>query len=42
MGAEKAMPSMARQMSSVSMLVATAQGMTKMTAISNVEPLWTS
>jgi hypothetical protein len=39
MGAEKAMPSMARLTSSVSMFFATAQGMTKMTASNKVEPL---
>ena len=39
MGAEKAIPSMALHTSSVSMFLATAQGMTKTTATSNVEPL---
>lgn len=42
MGAENAIPSMARQMSSVSMFLARAQGMMKMTAMSKVEPLDTS
>lgn len=39
MGAEKAMPSIARQTISVPMLVDTAQGMMKMTASNSVEPL---
>lgn len=39
MGAEKAMPSMARQTMRVPMLLATAQGIMKMTAKSKVEPL---
>lgn len=38
-GAEKAMPSMVRHTRSVAMLVATAQGMTKTTAMSSVDPL---
>lgn len=39
MGAEKAMPSMARHTSRVPMFLATAQGTMKMTAMSSVEPL---
>jgi hypothetical protein len=38
-GAEKAMPSSARQTSNVSMFFATAQGMTRTVAINRVEPL---
>jgi hypothetical protein len=39
MGAEKAMPSMARQTIRVAILSATAHGMMKMTATRRVEPL---
>lgn len=39
-GAEKAMPSMARQTRRVSMFWATAQGMMKITATRRVEPLF--
>ena len=39
MGAEKAIPSMARHTSKVSILRATAQGMMKMTATNKVAPL---
>jgi len=39
MGAEKAIPSMARQTMRVPMFLATAQGMMKMTARKSVEPL---
>lgn len=39
MGAENAIPSMARQIRRVSMFLATAQGMIKMTAMRSVEPL---
>jgi hypothetical protein len=41
MGAEKAMPSMARQTSNVSMFFATALGIMKMTASKSVDPLFT-
>jgi hypothetical protein len=39
MGAEKAIPSMARQTRRVSMFLATAQGMMKMTAMRRVDAL---
>lgn len=39
MGAENAMPSMARHTSKVSMFWATAQGMTKIHASNRVDPL---
>lgn len=38
-GAEKAIPSMVLHTKSVSIFVATAQGITKMTAMSSVDPL---
>lgn len=41
MGAEKAMPSMARQTMRVPMFLATASGMMKTTAISSVLPYMT-
>jgi hypothetical protein len=40
MGAENAIPSMARQTIKVPMFFETAQGMVKMTAIRSVEALW--
>lgn len=40
MGAEKAMPSMARQTMRVAMFWAKAQGMTKTTAMKRVDPLF--